>query len=689
MKREKQRQQTILIVDDSEMNRSILVDILGDNYIIIEAENGIQAVSILQKHGTEISLVLLDIVMPEMDGFGVLEIMNKQHLIEAIPVIIISAESHSSRVDQAYELGVTDFISRPFDAQVVNRRVVNTILLYAKQKNLETLVAEQIYEKEQRSGLMVDILSHIVEFRNGESGLHVLHVRTLTELLLKKLVSKTSKYNVSQIDISVISTAAALHDIGKISIDEKILNKPGRLTDEEFVIMKKHTLIGAKMLENLPFHQDEPLVRVSYEICRWHHERYDRRGYPDGLKGDDIPISAQIVSIADVYDALTSERVYKKAFSHETAIKMILNNECGTFNPMLIECLTDIADTLPTELQKSNSNKINYKELENITNEISLHKDMSASHRTLQLIEHERMKYSFFALMSEEIQFEYTLSPPMVSFNSWGASKLGLDEIIMNPTENEKVLKCIGREELFDISEGIKKTSNENPTVTYETKLICNGEPRWFKIILRSTWSSDEPPKYTGTIGKAIDIHNTKTSLETLKRMASYDPLTELLNTASAKKQIEELLKNRPEGNFALGIIDLDFFKSANDNYGHIFGNHVLIHVAEKLRQSVRSGDIAARIGGDEFLIFLEYKNELEPIIQRIFMSLSGDMYRGFPISISMGISQTETVNADYESLFRTADHALYAVKNSGRGHFCFYNESIKSLSTPQNNNEK
>lgn len=319
------QKEKILIVDDSEMNRSILADMLGDEYEIMEAENGVQAVDILQKQATEISLILLDMVMPKMNGFEVLTVMKRNQWMEDIPVIMISAESGSSYVQQAYEMGITDFIVRPFDALIVHRRVVNTIFLYAKQKRLIELVAEQIHENERHKNLMINILSHIVEFRNGESGLHVLHVRTLTELLLRRLMEKTDRYQLSQSDVTLITSASALHDIGKIAVDEKILNKPGRLTAEEFEIMKTHSMTGAKMLEELPIHQDEPLLKTAYEICRWHHERYDGRGYPDGLSGDDIPISAQVVSMADVYDALTSKRVYKDAYSHETAIQMIQN----------------------------------------------------------------------------------------------------------------------------------------------------------------------------------------------------------------------------------------------------------------------------------------------------------------------------------------------------------------------------
>ena len=348
---QEQGKQQILIVDDSDINREILSAMLCEDYRILEATNGSECLEILQQQGTGISLVLLDIMMPVMDGFEVLSRMNRNHWIEDIPVIMISSEDADLVIRRAYEMGVSDYINRPFDAKVVFQRVFNTIKLYAKQRRLVSLVTAHINEKEKNNRMMIDILSHIVEFRNGESGMHVIHINKITQLLLDKIVQKTDKYPTLWQERSLIETASALHDIGKIGIDEAILNKPGRLTAEEFEHMKTHTTIGADMLRNLPRYQDERLLQIAIEICQWHHERYDGKGYPDGLVGDEIPISAQLVSIADVYDALTSERVYKKAFSHEKAMQMIRDGECGAFNPLLLSCLEEIADELQTELQ--------------------------------------------------------------------------------------------------------------------------------------------------------------------------------------------------------------------------------------------------------------------------------------------------------------------------------------------------
>ena len=365
----KERQQ-ILIVDDSQINCEILAEILKDEYRILEAANGEECINLLKQYGTGIALLLLDINMPVMDGFEVLALMNRKHWIEDIPVIIISSENSASYVRRAYEMGASDYISRPFDVQVVHQRVSNTIKLYAKQRRLISLVTDQIREKEKNNQMMISILSQIVEFRNSESGSHVLHINIITGMLLERLMQKTDQYHLQWSDQFLITTASALHDIGKIGIDEKILNKPGKLTKEEFEIMKTHTLIGASMLKSIEMYQNEKLLQVAYQICRWHHERYDGKGYPDGLKGEEIPISAQVVAIADVYDALVGKRVYKKAFSHETAIHMILNGECGAFNPLLLECLTDIQNRLKEETKSGFNKKENEEFFPNLSEEI-------------------------------------------------------------------------------------------------------------------------------------------------------------------------------------------------------------------------------------------------------------------------------------------------------------------------------
>lgn len=345
----------VLIVDDSELNRDLLKEMLRDRYEVLEAADGEKGLALLYELGTKISLVLLDVVMPKLGGFDVLAVMQKERWLDDIPVMMISAEDSPAFIQKAYDMGASDYITRPFNMNVVRQRSDNITKLYAKQRRLLSLVSSQIQEKERNNHIIISILSEVVGLKNGESRKHILSVSRITELLLSRVMQRTSRYHLTWQDEALITNAAALHDIGKIGIDEKILNKPGKLTKEEFEIMKTHTLIGAKMVEHLEAFREEPFVKVTYAICRWHHERWDGRGYPDGLKGDAIPISAQIVSIADVYDALTSKRVYKDAFAHEKAIWMILNGECGLFNPLLLDCLLDIKDSLKEELEKNSA----------------------------------------------------------------------------------------------------------------------------------------------------------------------------------------------------------------------------------------------------------------------------------------------------------------------------------------------
>lgn len=345
----------VLIVDDSEFNRELLCGILGESFEILEADSGKEGLKLLRRYGTQISVVLLDIIMPEMNGFDVLDEMNREHWLDNIPVIMISADDSDENIRRAFDLGVTDYICRPFDAKVVERRIRNTITLNLKQRRMLSLLAEQSRDKEKIGQMMVDILSNTVCYVNGESGQHIRNIQRITAILLERLLLKTDRYRLSFQDCVMISTASALHDIGKVGINTFILNKPGILTPEEYEVMKKHTLIGEHILKSgeLSEFREEPLLKTAEQICRWHHERYDGSGYPDGLSGEEIPIAAQAVSIADVFDALMSKRSYKEALSAEVALRMIENGECGSFNPVLIECLKQAVGKLESDVYES------------------------------------------------------------------------------------------------------------------------------------------------------------------------------------------------------------------------------------------------------------------------------------------------------------------------------------------------
>ena len=510
--------QKILIADDSEMNRELLAAILEEEYEIIQANDGVQAVDCLQRHAEEISLLLLDIVMPHMDGFEVLSYMNKEHWIDSIPVVIISSENSPIYIKRGYDLGATDFIGKPFDANMVLRRSANAILLGAKQRRMTSIVSNQIYEREKSSKLMINILSHIVEFRNGESGLHVLHIQTITEMLLRQLVQKeNNRYALSKEQIRMITTASALHDIGKISIPDEILNKPGRLTAEEFAVIKGHSMAGANMLSELPLDQkEEPLVKTAYEICRWHHERYDGGGYPDGLKGEEIPVSAQVVALADVYDALTSERCYKDAYSHEKAIEMILAGQCGAFNPLMLECLLDISSSLKKKMGYKSKERYEQTDLSDIASRFHDF-EMDSSEKIVQQLEFERMRHNFLAEGSRNIIFTYTISPPLLTFNQAGCKRSGITEPSFSPLQSGVLTDLVEEQSLKRLIRKITQATREMPDVTSNIFLKDGKGPCHYRCECRVIWADGDQKGYTGVVGKLTDITDDYMVMETVR----------------------------------------------------------------------------------------------------------------------------------------------------------------------------
>ena len=494
--------QTILIVDDAEMNRMMLSDMLGDQYDYVEAADGREALRILEKN-VSIDLILLDINMPEMNGFEVLEEMNRYHWIQEIPVIMITAEESVESMEHAYSLGVTDYIPRPFNLYIVRRRVENTLNLYVNQKRLMRLVSDQIAEKEENNTLMVSILSNVVEFRNHESGDHIRNIRRITELLLHQLVQKTKAYHLSEEDIALIKTASSLHDIGKITIPEEILNKPGKLTKEEFEIMKTHSAAGAQILEQMKYGQDKPLYRYALEICRWHHERWDGHGYPDGLMGEEIPISAQIVAIADVYDALTSERCYKKAYDHTTAINMILNGECGAFNPLLLECLTETAPQLRI-VTGVNGDAMPYRfELNRLSEEILAHADLPKNDRVQNLLAIMQERIDFFASTSGGIQFEYDAVSRLADVTNWNEPPQYRHSVKNVTRVND--FRYLSQHDFKRLRDAMDATTKENPEFALSVLFPVGNEYHWCDLRVRTLWSDLRPDHYIAAVGQLLD----------------------------------------------------------------------------------------------------------------------------------------------------------------------------------------
>ncbi|MEF9955310.1 MAG: response regulator [Clostridium sp.] len=347
----------ILIVDDVELNRAILSELFYKEYQVVEAENGLEALAAIDTYGERIAIVLLDIVMPELDGFGVLKQLEERNIRDKYPIFLITAEDSETVINKGYDMGVVDIINKPFNPSIIRRRVKNTMELYERRFRMESIIKEQTQEIEKQaeklretSLAMVDTLSTVIEFRDCESGQHIKRIRTMTKLLMQAMGKVDSNYVFTPNQIEEISVASAMHDVGKIAIPDYILNKPGRLTVEEFTIMKEHTLRGCEILDHVEILKSSNTYIYYHDICRWHHEKWDGKGYPDGLKGNQIPIWAQVVALADCYDALVSKRVYKEAYSHEKAVQMILNGECGQFSPELLEAFSQVAIILKKEL---------------------------------------------------------------------------------------------------------------------------------------------------------------------------------------------------------------------------------------------------------------------------------------------------------------------------------------------------
>lgn len=670
-----QHKKKILIADHSESSCSLLSDILSPRYELLKAATGVEAVAILGRHYADIAAVLLNLELPEINGFGVLSIMNRNHWLHNLPVIIISDEVVSDKLDRAYELGATDYITRPFDGNTVIRRIQNSIILYTKQKHLENLVTEQIMEKERVNSQIVGILSNIVEFRNGEKEQHVFHIRIFTDLLLQSLRQHDSKYHLTAGYIALIVNAAAMHDIGKISIPEEILNKPAKLTKEEFEIMKSHTVIGAQILEKAPNYSETELLRVAHDICRWHHERYDGNGYPDGLKGEEIPIGAQVVGMADVYDALTNHRVYKTPFSHEKAMEMILSGECGVFSPLLLDCFLEIGDILVKELETRSPQTVSDLDVQRVASELMAHSELQISGRTVTLLEQERIKSRFFSALTKEIQFEYDRGTGILEFSEWGAQYLGIPELIHNPFQNLD-LETWGTGAAEDMKRRLQETTPRKPIASCNYCLNVRNEPRWFKAVARTLWDSEEQPTFSRVIGKLVDIHEEQTKLNALKELAERDSLTVLYNRKTAQEKIEERLSDLQGRSYILVLIDLDFFKNANDIYGHVFGDSILKFVAHNIQSAIQWEDIGARIGGDEFLVFMECHGNEEELVEHIFHAVA-KKYETFYISLSVGAARCPADGKEYNKLYHYADIALYAAKNSGKNRYCFYNKTF------------
>ena len=500
--------QKILIIGNNQTDRVALSKSLSNDYEIIQAEDGTVAVPILKKSHSSLSLIFLDLVMPEMDGFGVLTYMKTNNLLREIPVIVVTTDKDTKKIGQAFKAGAIDYITKPFDSDLVLKRTQNILSLFAKQKRLIKIVSDQFYERENNTNILLNILAQAVEFRNGENGFHIMNVNIITEILLKRLVKRTNKYNLSNDDIDMIVVASALHDIGKVGVKETLLNKPSKLTKEEFEVMKGHSKIGAKIIGDIKLFKNEQIYKYALEIAKYHHERYDGSGYPEGIKGEDIPISAQVVGMADCYDVLINDRVYKRTYTHEEAIRMILSGECGTFNPILLKCLKEAQHEIVEELNISSKVSRDQHKIQAIAS--SLFKGESdtygLSNETELSLDSERIKMLYTSKIFEEIIFDYTKATSVLNLNDSAEELLKVDGVIYEPVNNKEFVEVFGRNNIDRFLNLLSYTSFKNPSFNMQFKILINDKITKYKLVCSVMWDKFNHEEKIGFVGRAYKV---------------------------------------------------------------------------------------------------------------------------------------------------------------------------------------
>lgn len=683
---------TLLIVDDIELNRAILYELFHNKYTILEAENGEEALKLIEAHASDLAVVLLDVVMPVMDGIEMLRHFSSQWS-SSIPVVLITAENNESTALEGYNLGVADIINKPFNPEIVSRRVENVIELYAHKRHLEEklqdqyeLLEQQAEKLKQANTSIIDMLSTVVEFRNGESGFHIRRIRYITKLLMEALGARYEDYRFSDEQIQMITDASALHDIGKIVIPDAVLLKPGKLTPEEYEIIKTHTTKGCEILDNLEYVHDPDFFTYCYEICRHHHERWDGRGYPDGLKGNQISIWAQVVALADVYEALTNKRIYKPPYTHDQAVSMILNGECGSFNPRLLSCFLEVASILKSSspILQGQTKKPHFM-MENLltAQPQAPASGETLSERTLWLLELEREKYRALSDLSGEVTFDYDVKTDILEFSEKYMTVFGSDFKIEQAKEHVFHTERLSEEELALLAHSLSELTPERSACKLELRIkTISGESEWFELYVRALWKGESKLECVSLIGKLTNIHLARLETERLRVQANTDALTGLYNRKALMEMTQGSAGN-DEIFQALFFVDVDNFKTINDVFGHEYGDEVLKRIAKGLSSVFRKTDAVGRIGGDEFVILWsgEYKpRDLEQkarAICSLFQSDEQKLKDGQAIGLSVGIAHKGDEIIDFQTLLSQADKALYYAKKHTKGRYAFYTDDL------------
>lgn len=691
----------IVIADDAEVNRAILSELFSSTYKVMEADNGDEALSMIYEYQDSIAAVLMDIVMPGRDGFQVLDELKKQKVLDKIPVIVITSENSSQSEVRAFDLGASDIIMKPFETFVVKRRVHNITELYRHRLHLEELVQEQARSLRESKDAMIDALSSVIEHRSLESGQHIRRIRLFTKILLKEVAVSCPEYWLDESKIEMISSAASMHDIGKIAIPDAVLNKPGRLTEEEYEIMKTHALKGCEILMSLGRISDKEYLKYAYDICRHHHERWDGKGYPDGLRGDSIPVCAQVVGIADAYDALTTERVYKEAYSHKKSVEMIMNGECGLFSPKLLQCFQRVLKEFETlaEVYSDGFEPFEGPKEEDVIGTWMVPDDKRTDgSRYFAVLKYLNANVFELNQADGSCRIVYASNSDLKELGSQPLFAQGLERFVKEnviPEEREGVLRWFEEQIPRLFHEGRDRFTlnfrmyepGESSLLSYQADILRldipdAGQKRALLVFSRTEWQDTQ--REIGT--KSAEAGNGSDRRAALDGKSGSDDsegrdvLTGLPGKALVKNRIERFLQESGKDVLhALFIVDLDDFRIINDSYGHLMGDRMLARIADKIYGQFRGTDIVGRIGGDEFVILLtglkdrSAADKRASLLIRSLNEIDISASQKYDFSSSIGISVYPQDGVCFDELFRKAGTALYTAKHSGKGQYRYY----------------
>ncbi len=683
----------VLLVDDQAKDRTQLRQLLSPSYEIVEAADGNEGIQMMETYCLQLAAVLLDVDMPGLDGFEVLQIARQKGWLRSVPVFLIAEDRAEEALERGYELGAMDILTKPFWPQVVRRRVDSMVELFRHRYELEQAVQEQtarIREQDARirktNKSIMEILSAAIGFRNMDSEVHVRRMRQITRMLLTDVMEHHPEYHLTEEQVERIADLSILHDIGKIGIPDVILNKSGRLTEDEYECMKAHAIYGGELVERMDFQTGEEGRWYCYEICRHHHERWDGSGYPDGLKGEEIPIWVQAVSVADAYEALVSHRVYKEAYTAEEAVQMILYGECGSFNPKILESLQRVSPRLVQEVAGEAEREHLEKELDGQEPVKAIPKPPELSNATEEgklLFDLEQEKYRIIAELSEDMIFTYNVLFDSMEFSEKFCKVFQVPAYVNDYSKRPMPERTFYPEEYEELCRKRQTLTWAVPEMEMDLRLpLPDGGHPWFHLVLHILSDRNDRTRELGYVGKLTNINRIKKEATEWQKRANTDVLTQLYNRAGAHILFEELRQESCQTplDLTVAFMDIDRFKTLNDTLGHEAGDQILAAFGRSVRHLFRPDDIVSRFGGDEFLVVMKgmgdrtfARNKLSQLCHQTVQISSVD--KPLEISSSIGVAFFPRDGKEFDDLLRKADKALYASKHAGRGCLSFYGD--------------